>query len=73
MLQPIAHVAMLLFTKTLKQGSQTSVFCAVAKEVEGQLGAYYDHCRVKKPIKQALNDDDCRKLWNLSMRELKLD
>jgi hypothetical protein len=64
---------MLLFTKTPIQGAQTTVYCAVAREVEGQNGAYFDTCRLKKPSRKALNDEDCRELWEYSMKMLKLE
>ena len=64
---------MLLFTKTATQGAQTSVYCAVAREVEGQGGAYFDTCRMKKAAAKACNDEDCLRLWDYSMKTLKLD
>ncbi len=63
---------MLFFTKTPTQGSQTSIYCAVAKEVEGQMGAYFDQCKVKQPCQEALDDDRCRQLWDYSKRVLNL-
>ena len=71
--QPLAHLVMLLFTKTPEQGAQTSVYCAVATEVEGQHGAYYDNCRVKRPVGKALNDEDCKRLWEYSVELLELE
>ena len=64
---------MLLFTKTPVQGAQTSIYCTVAKEVEGQDGAHFDNCRKKKPVARALNDEYCRRLWDYSMKVLKLE
>ena len=64
---------MLLFTKTTKQGAQTPIHCAVAAEVEGQDGAYWDHCAVMKPIKRALDDEACRKLWDYSAKLVGID
>ena len=72
-LQPHAYVLMWLFLKTALQGAQTTIYCAVAKEVEGQNGAYFDSCRMKKPPTLALNGEYCRKLWDYSMKTLKLD
>lgn len=71
--QPLAHLAMLFFTKTPVQGAQTTIYCAVAKEVEGQNGAYFDTCRKRKPSHVAQNDKDCQKLWEYSMKMLKLE
>ncbi len=64
---------MLLFTKTPEQGAQTSIYCAVAREVEGQSGAYFDTCQVKRPHARALSDEDCLRLWDYSVKTLKLD
>ena len=64
---------MLLFTKTAKQGAQTPIHCAVATEVEGQDGTYWDHCAVMKPIKRALDDEACRKLWDYSAKLVGID
>ena len=71
--QPFAHVAMLLFTKTAKQGAQTPIHCAVAPEVEGQDGAYWDHCAIVKPIKRALDDKACEQLWDYSAKLVGLE
>ena len=70
--QPLMHLGMFLFTKTPRQGAQTSIYCSVAREVEGQDGAYFDNCCMKKPAKQALRDDDCLKLWDYSKEVLML-
>jgi hypothetical protein len=64
---------MLLFTKTAKQGAQTAIHCAVAPEVEGQDGAYWDHCAIVKPAKRALDDKDCEQLWDYSAKLVGLE
>ena len=66
--QPFAHVAMYLFTKTPKQGAQTTIHCAVAREVEGVSGKYWDDSAIKAPSRAARDDDDCAKLWEYSVR-----
>ncbi len=71
--QPAAHVAMYLFTKTMEQGAQTSIHCAVAKEVEGQNGTFWDSCAIKKLPRRVLNDEDSRRLWDYSMEQLGLN
>lgn len=72
-LKPLGAIVQYLLLKTPEQGSQTSLYCSVAKEVEGQAGAYYDVCRVAKPTKIALDDEECRKLWEYSMKVLQLE
>lgn len=71
-LTPLAHVAMFLFTKTPEQGAQTSIHCAVAPEVEGQHGTYWDSCTLTKPAKKALDEEACKKLWDYSVEQLGL-
>ena len=52
-----------LFTKTPHQGPQTSVHCSIAPEVEGVSGKY---CALKGPSKRALDDEECKRLWEFS-------
>lgn len=67
-LKPLAHVSMYLFTKTPKQGAQTTIHCAVAREVEGVSGKYWDDSAIKVPSRAARDDDGCTKLWEYSVR-----
>ena len=55
-----------MFCKTPKQGAQTSIYCAVAKEAEGVTGKYWADCAVKDAAKKAMIDEDCQKLWEIS-------
>ena len=66
--QPLAHVTMYLFTKTPKQGAQTTIHCAVAREVEGVSGKYWDDSAIKAPSRAARDDDACANLWEYSVR-----
>ena len=71
--QPLAHIAMYLLTKTPEQGAQTTLHCAVATEVEGQYGTFWDNSAVRKPSKAALDDEACKKLWEYSVEQLGLN
>ena len=55
-----------LFTKTPRQGAQTSIHCAVASEAEGITGKYWSDCALKGPSRTALDNEACRRLWEYS-------
>ena len=40
------------FSKTIKSGAQTSIFCAVDESVANQSGLYYADCKVTILIKR---------------------
>ena len=64
LLAPIA----LLILKTPWQGAQTTIYCAVDKEVEGVSGIYFADCKKKQPAPQALDKLATEKLWSLSVK-----
>lgn len=49
--------------KTPLHGAQTSIYCAVAPELQGVTGKYYSDCAVKGETNYAKNDEDASKLW----------
>ena len=55
------------FFKTVEQGAQTTICCAVSPDMEGVTGQYLDNCRVK-PLRnpQATDDEAADKLWEMS-------
>ena len=57
---------MFVFAKTPTQGAQTTIHCTVSEECEGITGKYWSDCAIKEPSKRALNDEDCKKLWDYS-------
>ncbi|XP_072180521.1 retinol dehydrogenase 13-like [Diadema setosum] len=67
------HPIVRLFSKTSEQGAQTSIYCCVDEKTAGETGLYYSDCAVKVPSKAAQNDDDARKLWDLSLKLVGLD
>lgn len=73
LLKPLAHVFMLLFTKTAWQGTQTILHCATAREVEGISGKYWDDCKVQRSSSRSLDDDACRQLWEYSSSLVGID
>ena len=64
LLVPIA----LLILKTPWQGAQTTIYCAVDKEVDGVSGLYFSDCKRKEPAPQALDELAAEKLWSLSAK-----
>ena len=64
LLVPIA----LLILKTPWQGAQTTIYCAVDKEVDGVSGLYFADCKRKEPAPQALDELAAEKLWSLSAK-----
>lgn len=59
--------------KSAEMGAQTTIYCAVSEEMEGVSGKYLADCAVKEPCKGAKDDDAAKKLWDLSVRLVKLD
>ncbi|KAF7204603.1 retinol dehydrogenase 13 [Nothobranchius furzeri] len=62
-----------LLVKGPKLGAQPSVYLAVAEEIEGVTGRYYDVMTEKEPAPQALNDETARRLWEVSSRLVGLE
>ena len=56
-----------IFSKTVQNGAQTSLYCAVDEALEDETGKYYEDCKETKPSKEAMNMDDAKKLWELTM------
>ena len=52
--------------KSPKQGAQTSIYCAVSPDLNGVSGKYFSDCKEKELLPHALNDEDAKKLWNIS-------
>ncbi|XP_013402072.1 WW domain-containing oxidoreductase-like [Lingula anatina] len=59
------------FTKTVEQGAATSAYCAVAEELEGRGGLYFDNCQAAQPKSEAAVDPElAREVWKLSEKML---
>ncbi|KAM8862021.1 WW domain-containing oxidoreductase [Synchiropus picturatus] len=56
------------FTKSMQQGAATTVYCAVAPELEGLGGMYFNNCFRCLPSLQAQDQDCAASLWDLSER-----
>ncbi|XP_015218081.1 retinol dehydrogenase 13 isoform X2 [Lepisosteus oculatus] len=57
-----------LLVKTPTQGAQPSVFLAVAEELAGVTGKYFDVLKEKEPAPQAQDAEAALKLWQASAR-----
>ncbi|XP_067234128.1 retinol dehydrogenase 12, like [Chanodichthys erythropterus] len=57
-------------TKTTAQGAQTSIYCAVAPELETESGKYYSDCAPAKCSQAAMDDETAQRLWELSCKML---
>ncbi|XP_064202191.1 retinol dehydrogenase 12-like [Anguilla rostrata] len=66
----VTFAVMKPFTKTSVQGAQTSIYCAVAPELENETGQYYSDCAQANPSTAAKDDVMAQKLWELSCQML---
>lgn len=59
----------LLLLKSPWQGAQTSIYCAVAEELEGVTGRHFVDCRMKPaPLPPSLDQDSAERLWKMSAK-----
>ena len=62
------------FFKSVEQGAQTTIYCAVSEEMEGVTGQYLDDCQIKDLRNpQATDDQAADRLWEMSMELVKLE
>ncbi|XP_051546337.1 WW domain-containing oxidoreductase-like [Myxocyprinus asiaticus] len=54
------------FTKSMQQGAATTIYCAVAPELEGLGGMYFNNCFRCLPSLQAQDPTAALSLWELS-------
>ncbi|NXF71295.1 RDH12 dehydrogenase, partial [Sclerurus mexicanus] len=54
------------FLKTPWEGAQTSVYCAVAEELDSVTGQYFSDCQPAYVSPRGRDDETARKLWNVS-------
>jgi NAD(P)-dependent dehydrogenase (short-subunit alcohol dehydrogenase family) len=50
-----------------EQGAQTLIYLASSADVEKVTGSYFYKCRPARLMKKAQNDDDARRLWDVSV------
>ena len=56
-----------MISKSPEQGTQTTIYCAVAVELEGVTGKYFSNCKEEKLKKFAEDDEAAEKLWKISI------
>lgn len=61
-----------IFFKNAVQGAQTTLYCALASELDGVSGKYFSDCKEKAPAKYAQDDEAAKKLWDISEKWTKL-
>jgi len=60
------------FSKSAKEGAQTTIYLAVDEEVGKETGKYFSDCKESVPSKSARNDGTAKKLWEVSEALVKL-
>ncbi|XP_066538802.1 retinol dehydrogenase 12, like [Hoplias malabaricus] len=60
------------FTKSSVQGAQTTIYCAVAPELEKESGKYYSDCAPTSCSSAAMDDEMAQRLWDLSCQMLNI-
>eukprot|EP00062_Callorhinchus_milii_P021489 gi/632978263/ref/XP_007905811.1/ PREDICTED: retinol dehydrogenase 11-like isoform X2 [Callorhinchus milii] len=61
------------FTKSPTEGAQTSIYCAVAPELETKTGQYYSDCAQVDCSRAASNEETAKKLWDVSCKMVGID
>ncbi|KAM4664085.1 retinol dehydrogenase 12 [Discoglossus pictus] len=59
-----------MFVKTPVEGAQTSIYCAVAEELESVTGKYFSDCSPAYVSSKGRSDEDAKRLWDLSCKTL---
>lgn len=62
-----------MFLKTPKEGAQTSIYCAVAEELQSITGKHFSDCAPASVAPQGRCDETARKLWEVSCDLLAID
>jgi len=62
-----------LFLKNLGQGSATTVYCAVAPDLEKQGGSYFADCDLFQSNHTQITDENAKKLWEISEKAVGLN
>ena len=59
---------MKIFLPFQQQAAATSVYCAVARELQGIGGHYFNNCFQCEPSKEATNEKTMKALWDISTK-----
>lgn len=58
---------------TPAEGAQTSIYLASSNEVQNMSGKYWDKCKPKPSSKKSYDEQDARKLWDISLQLCKIE
>jgi NAD(P)-dependent dehydrogenase (short-subunit alcohol dehydrogenase family) len=61
-----------IFSKSVKEGAQTTIYCSVDENVSRYSGCYFSDCKVKKPSEEARNKEFATRLWDISEKLVKI-
>jgi NAD(P)-dependent dehydrogenase (short-subunit alcohol dehydrogenase family) len=61
------------FSKSPREGAQTSIYLAVSEEVQGVTGLYFADCNERIPGRYAQDDEAASKLWEVSAKLVGLE
>ncbi|CAN9501955.1 unnamed protein product [Ophioblennius macclurei] len=62
-----------IFLKTPREGAQTSVYCAVAEELDSISGQHFSDCAPAFVAPQGRSEETARRLWEVSCELLSID
>jgi len=65
-LREMIYFIFAFFFKTVQQGAATSVYCALATELEQVTGTYFDDCRVKEASAATNDSKIAARLWEVT-------
>lgn len=61
-----------VITKSSFEGAQTTIHCSVSDEVLKHNGSYFSDCKPTKAKKWATNEENAKRLWDLSLNMVNL-
>lgn len=67
----LAYAVVRPFTKSLQQAASTTIYCAIATELNGVTGVYFNNCYQCEESKAAASDELALELWNISLAMIK--
>lgn len=50
------------------KGAETSIYLSSSEKARGQSGKYWDKCNTKPSSKRSYNEDDAKRLWEVSLQ-----
>ncbi|XP_034015500.1 retinol dehydrogenase 12 [Thalassophryne amazonica] len=62
-----------IFLKTPQEGAQTSIYCAVAEELQSVSGKHFSDCTPAFVAPQGRSEETARRLWDISCEVLSIE